>query len=260
MNKMVLFGGIVRVDKRKVPDTNSFAYNVTIAATDGYGEKEQTVFYPAVLYSNSSKQEAYYDGILYKGNQLPFEGKMVTAKPYMNNGVKIVPWVFQIEKVSTGINDVCLSGRLAADATVTTKGDCVVVRYTIAVEAPKKEEPYYIGCVQFGKGGFADYTRKYLKKGRKIAIIGQETTGSYVNSSKKRVYTQEIKVTQMQLFDKDGKKKNPAKPASAPPKSQGNSYCQGETYDEESFQMYGEGFAKESQNEVYEFEDEELPF
>ena len=94
------------------------------------------------------------------------------------------------------MNSVVLIGNLTKDTelsyTPNTQTPCC--RFTIAVNRPKKD----------GKDNGADYIRiyvwgkqaescdKYLSKGRKVAVHGRITTGSYKDRNGQTVYTTDV--------------------------------------------------------------------
>lgn len=213
LNTMNVVGRVTRVTKKEivVNDKTSVVYNFGIAADDGFGENKKTIFYNAVLYSNKGKQEEFMDQMIAVGNKLPFSGYMTTGKSYTdkNTGYEVTPWIFKVRNLDLGLNKVVLSGRLTSDAVVssvnTAEGEKLVARFTLAVDRYSNGVDY-IRCVKWAKKG-TDKIFDYLKQGKKVAVCGRETTDSYTNKEGRKVYTQEISVSEIELY---GPKDTPA--------------------------------------------------
>lgn len=85
------------------------------------------------------------------------------------------------------MNKVILIGRLTADPEIKysteigSVNQATVARYRLAVDRRFKKEGQpdadFISCVTFGKS--AEFAEKYLKKGKKIAVVGRIQTGNY---------------------------------------------------------------------------------
>lgn len=97
------------------------------------------------------------------------------------------------------MNSVNLIGRLVADPEVRwTSGEkpIAVARYKLAVDRKFKREGKpkadFISCIAFGKN--AEFAKKYLTKGVKIAVEGSIRTGSYTNKDGDTVYTTDVEV------------------------------------------------------------------
>lgn len=97
------------------------------------------------------------------------------------------------------MNKAILMGRLTRDPEIrtsqTAQGEnLMIVRYTLAVDRPKKQEGQqnadFISCVGFGHA--AEFAEKYLRQGTKILASGRIQTGSYTNKEGVKVYTTEI--------------------------------------------------------------------
>lgn len=97
------------------------------------------------------------------------------------------------------MNKAILMGRLTRDPEIRTSQtaqgeDLKIVRYTLAVDRPKKQEGQqsadFISCVGFGHA--AEFAEKYLRQGTKILASGRIQTGSYTNKEGVKVYTTEI--------------------------------------------------------------------
>lgn len=102
------------------------------------------------------------------------------------------------------MNKVFLIGRLTKDPT----GD-KSARYTLAVDG-YNDHTDFISCVTFGST--ADFAKKYLRKGTKIAIEGRLSTGSYEKDGQK-IYTMDVIVDRHEFCEG---KKNTEGPGEVP--------------------------------------------
>lgn len=87
------------------------------------------------------------------------------------------------------INTIVLTGRLTKDPELKSgQSGKVYARFTLAVDRPmQKGEADFINCVAFGKT--AELIGEYLRKGRKVGIIGRLQMGKYeVNGEKRTSY------------------------------------------------------------------------
>ena len=87
------------------------------------------------------------------------------------------------------MNIIALSGRLIKDPELKSgQSGKVYARFTLAVDRPmQKGEADFINCVAFGKT--AELIGEYLRKGRKVGIIGRLQMGKYeVNGEKRTSY------------------------------------------------------------------------
>ncbi len=87
------------------------------------------------------------------------------------------------------MNIIALSGRLTKDPELKSgQSGKVYARFTLAVDRPmQKDETDFINCVAFGKT--AELIGEYLRKGRKVGIIGRLQMGKYeVNGEKRTSY------------------------------------------------------------------------
>lgn len=104
------------------------------------------------------------------------------------------------------MNNVILIGRLTKEPEITyTKDNLAVARFTLAVDRMKKDETDFIRIVTFGKQ--AENCKKYLDKGKQVAIQGAIRTGSYQNKDGKTVYTTEILANNVQFLSSGRKEK-----------------------------------------------------
>lgn len=88
------------------------------------------------------------------------------------------------------INNVTLTGRLAADPeSVTSPGGVTITRFTLAVDR-MKEGADFIRITTFGKT--AELVSQYLGKGDGAAIVGRIQTGKYENKNGDTVYTTDV--------------------------------------------------------------------
>lgn len=112
------------------------------------------------------------------------------------------------------MNVVTLMGRLVRDPeTRYTAGDnpTAVAKFTLAVDRRKKageNEADFISCVAFGKQ--AEWIDKYMRQGKKIGVVGEIRTGSYINKDGAKVYTTDVCVTSVDFADgKDDQRQVP---------------------------------------------------
>ena len=87
------------------------------------------------------------------------------------------------------MNIIALSGRLTKDPELKSgQSGKVYARFTLAVDRPmQKGEADFINCVAFGKT--AELIGEYLRKGRKVGVIGRLQMGRYeVNGEKRTSY------------------------------------------------------------------------
>ena len=203
MNTISICGNVASVRKNDV-STERVAYNFSVAVDEGYGENKKTTFFNCALFAKKGAQEKYYDDVIVKGNRIPVTGAMGTGKPYTDkNGSTITPWILRVKETNIGINESVVVGRLTENATVEEKGDCLVVKYTIAVNRRSKDAPAdFIRCTQFGKidGGMAKYATENLVKGASIAVAGRQQTNSYTDKDGNKRRSQELIVRDSMLF------------------------------------------------------------
>ena len=112
-------------------------------------------------------------------------------------------------------------GRLVRDPEIRysqgQNGQMAIARYTLAVDRRFKKEGEpdadFINCVCFLKT--AEFVEKYLKKGMKIAVVGEVRTGSYQKQDGSKVYTTDVVVEQHEFC---GTKSEGAQPAPTTPR------------------------------------------
>lgn len=191
--------GNVRMTKL---NDGSYIVNFGLSAETGHGKSVQNNIYNCMLFAKEGKQKEFYESLIVKGQRLLCSGVMRQGKPYQKDGVEITPWVFVVSEVDMNINNICISGRLTDDAIVSVKNEVVIARFTVAVDRFRKNEKTvdYIRCTKFGKGGFEQYANDYMKKGRKIGVIGRMQTGSYTNGDGIKINTTEIVVDNFELY------------------------------------------------------------
>ena len=114
-----------------------------------------------------------------------------------------------------------LSGNVVADPEIKQSGELTIAKYTLAVNRNfnRKEEngTDFIRCVAFNKQG--EFAKKYLSKGKNIAVEGRIQTGSYENKKGEKVYTTDIIVNSHEFISskKEDERVIPqAKPEPAP--------------------------------------------
>jgi len=100
------------------------------------------------------------------------------------------------------MNKVILMGRLTRAPEIRySQGEnqMAVAKFTLAVDRSRrssrsneKNTADFISCIAFGKT--AEYIKKYIRKGTKIAMTGRIQTGSYTNKDGVKVYTTNVVV------------------------------------------------------------------
>lgn len=114
-------------------------------------------------------------------------------------------------------------GRLVRDPEIRysqgQNGQMAIARYTLAVDRRFKKEGEpdadFINCVCFLKT--AEFVEKYLKKGMKIAVVGEVRTGSYQKQDGSKVYTTDVVVEQHEFCEakQEGSGMQPSAPDSS---------------------------------------------
>jgi single-strand DNA-binding protein len=104
------------------------------------------------------------------------------------------------------MNKAHLLGRLTRDPEIRYPQDneqMAIARYTLAVDRRFKRDGEqtadFISCVAFGKA--AEFAKKYLKKGTKIAATGRIQTGSYTNREGQKVYTTDVIIEEQEFAE-----------------------------------------------------------
>ena len=95
-------------------------------------------------------------------------------------------------------NLVSLIGRPTKDMDFRQNGENCVARFSLAVDRKfsKEKQADFISCVAFNKT--AEILNKHVKKGQKIAVLGEIRTGSYEKDGKK-VYTTDVVVSEFEF-------------------------------------------------------------
>lgn len=94
------------------------------------------------------------------------------------------------------MNNVVLIGNLSRDPELsyTPNTQTAVCRFTLAVNRPKRDGQDtgadFIRIIVWGRQ--AENCKRYLSKGRKVAVSGRITTGSYKDRNGQTVYTTDI--------------------------------------------------------------------
>lgn len=110
------------------------------------------------------------------------------------------------------MNIVAISGNLGRDMELRySPSGTAIAKGTLAVKGSMKDGDEYktnwINILAFGKR--AEALCNYTKKGDRLAVSGEISTGSYENSEGKRVYTSEILINNFDLPPKqDGQANN----------------------------------------------------
>ena len=98
------------------------------------------------------------------------------------------------------MNNVTLIGRLTRDPTIShTQSGKAFAKLSLAVGRMKKEETDFINCVAWEKT--AEVIGEYCRKGSKVGIVGKIQTGSYENEDKKKIYTFDVLIREIQFLD-----------------------------------------------------------
>lgn len=98
------------------------------------------------------------------------------------------------------INNVTLVGRLTRDPEIKyTQSGKAVAKFSLAVGRMKKEETDFINCIAWEKT--AEVIGEYCRKGSKVGIVGKIQTGSYENEEKKKIYTFDVLIREIQFLD-----------------------------------------------------------
>lgn len=99
------------------------------------------------------------------------------------------------------MNNVILMGRLTRDPELKySQSGKAFCKFSLAVPREfNREEADFINCLAWGKT--AETIAEYLKKGRRMAIVGRIHTGSYQNSNGDTVYTTEVVADKFEFID-----------------------------------------------------------
>jgi single-strand DNA-binding protein len=108
-------------------------------------------------------------------------------------------------------NLVSLIGRPTKDMDFRQNGENSVARFSLAVDRKfsKEKQADFISCVAFNKT--AENLNKYVKKGQKIAVMGEIRTGSYEKDGKK-VYTTDVVVSEFEFASSKSEEGQPTAP------------------------------------------------
>ena len=112
------------------------------------------------------------------------------------------------------MNIVCLVGNLSSDVDFHHGEKNDVSKFSLAVEREYKQEggqtADFPRIVVFGKQ--AENCKKYLSKGKKVAVRGRIQTGSYENKDGKRVYTTDVLADRVEFLTPKGNDIEPEAP------------------------------------------------
>lgn len=101
------------------------------------------------------------------------------------------------------MNHVSLMGRLTRDPELRIgqgENAVAVCRYTLAVQRQKKDDdPNYITIKAFGKRG--EFAAQYFKKGMRVVVEGEISTGSYEAKDGHKVNTFDIIASNQEFAD-----------------------------------------------------------
>lgn len=115
------------------------------------------------------------------------------------------------------MNKVILIGRLTADPNTTVGNDYSISNFTLAVNRPYKNkdgknETDFIRCTAYNH--LSKLISQYARKGKLIAVVGEWRTGSYTRPDGVTVYTNDCRVTDINLLP-DGSNASPTHPQSS---------------------------------------------
>lgn len=119
------------------------------------------------------------------------------------------------------MNKIVLMGRLTAEPLLkysTNDTSMAIVRYTLAVDRPKKKgedkaETDFIRCVSFGKS--AEFASQYFTKGLRVLVSGRLQIGSYKNKDDVTIPTADVVIETQEFADTKKESNN-----SMPPKDE----------------------------------------
>lgn len=163
------------------------------------------------------------------------------------------------------MNKVILIGRLTRDPEVRyTSGNpsMCVAKYSLAVDRRYRKDGEasadFVPCTAFGAAG--EFAERNLHQGKKVAVTGRLSSGSYTNRDGKKVYTLEVIVEDQEFAESkkseeasgtqrgNSRRDNDATRGSDNPFDQGSASGGGNAYTPEGFMNIPDGI------------DEELPF
>lgn len=127
------------------------------------------------------------------------------------------------------INTVALVGRLARDPeNRRTQSGTSVTSFTLAVDAGKDREAYFIDCVAWK--GTADFVSSYFCKGMKVAVAGRLSTRIWEDKTGNKHKATEVVALNVEFAEsKRGGSTGYASPAggyAAAPSTGGNSFAE----------------------------------
>ena len=111
------------------------------------------------------------------------------------------------------MNKVILIGNLTRDPeTATTQSGMTYCKFAIAVNRRGKDKGVdYINIIAWNKT--AELCGQYLAKGRKVAISGSISTGSYENKDGNKVYTTDVMADEVEFLTPNSEQKAEPKTA-----------------------------------------------
>lgn len=108
------------------------------------------------------------------------------------------------EKEGKNMNSVQLIGRIVKDPELKKAGETEVVNFTLAVNRDYKdatgERPTdFINCVAWGHP--AKFLNDYVRKGHRIAVVGELNVRSYVDSTEATRWVTEVRVDKVEALE-----------------------------------------------------------
>jgi single-strand DNA-binding protein len=105
--------------------------------------------------------------------------------------------------MSEQMNLVILTGRPTKDPEISRNSETTVAHFSLAVNRRKNregvEEADFPRITLFG--GLADFSEKYVRKGKMIQVAGRIQTGSYTNKDGEKVYTTDVVVDRLFIIE-----------------------------------------------------------
>ena len=229
MNNVIV---LAKVEKKTVSEKGS-ALNVSMKKLFGEGQN----FINVICYDDVKKE---VDATVSEGSFVVAEGRLQSRNFEKDGKRKYVTELIANRVVVVdgdnipSVNTVSLTGRLTRDPDVRYSSESkAVAHYTLAVD--KKDGADFIDMTTFGKS--AEFIEKYIKKGTKIEITGQISSGSYEKDGEK-IYTTGV-ITNTVNFAESKKSSGGSSSSEPAPESAGS---------------YGAGFDPSS------IDDDDLPF
>jgi len=112
------------------------------------------------------------------------------------------------------MNSISLSGHLGRDAEVKEFGENILIKFSLAhnYKVGENEKTLWLTCELWRQGKTAaEKTASFLKKGRKVGVVGQLLDDSYLKDGNK-VNAFKVKVDRFYLLDSNVQNQNTEQP------------------------------------------------